>query len=318
MKYKSFLIIGGHGFIGKNFYEYLNKKKINATITSRYLNSSISSNFRILNLDLNNYDKISEMLNNKKFDIVIYLGGSTASSTSYSCYDQELNNNIIPLTNILNAFKTSTIKKLVYFSSGGAVYGSSYKLRQSENDNLRPKSPYGLIKKRSEEIIRKILYNQENRYLIIRPSNPYGKYQDPLGVQGIIPKFMLLSSRGKKLPLYGNGEIVRDFIYIEDLIDLTYKIIQIDLYGIFNIGSGEGLSISGLISKIINLYNQGSSIEYFPPINTDVKHSILNIRKLESYINLSSLVSIDEGLLKTKKYIEKNFNYNLKSTKRKS
>ena len=140
--------------------------------------------------------------------------------------------------------------------------------------------------------------------MIIRPSNPYGKYQDPHGLQGIISKFMLLSCKGKNLPLYGDGKIVRDFIYIEDLIDLTYKIIEKDLYGVFNIGSGKGLSILDLVGKIINLYDNGSSINYLPGRTTDVKNSILEISKLSTYVDTSSLLSIDEGLMKTKKILE--------------
>ena len=302
MPLKEILLIGGNGFIGKNFFDYLILKNINVTVTSRHV--SISNKFKIIQLDLNNYDEILKFFNSNKFDVIIHLSGSTFSSALPSDYERELKLNLIPSTNIFKAFKNSEIKKIVYFSSGGSVYGVSSKIKQNEGDTLRPVSSYGLIKKTIELQLQEILIEEEKRYLIIRPSNPYGNYQDPKNIQGIIAKFMLLSFEGKNLPLYGKGDIIRDFIYVEDLVDLTYKLIEMNLNGIFNIGSGDGLSILELVNKIRDIFAKRSKIEFLPSRKTDVMRSILDIKKLKSHIHYESLISIDEGLKKTKNFLQ--------------
>jgi UDP-glucose 4-epimerase len=300
MDLKNFLIIGGNGFIGKNLFDYLTLKNFNVTITSRSV--AISNKFRIIQLDLNNYYDVLNFFNSSTFDVVIHLSGSTFSSTLPSDYERELNLNLLPSINIFRAFKNSNIKKIVYFSSGGSVYGASSKMKQSEDDVLKPLSPYGLIKKTIEESLQEILIKAKDRYLIIRPSNPYGNYQDPSNIQGIIAKFMFLSFEGKNLPLYGNGNIIRDFIYVEDLVNLTYKLIEMNLNGIFNIGSGYGLSILELVTKIRNIFDMKSDIEFLPSRKTDVIRSTLDIKKLNSYIKYEPLTNIDEGLNKTKNF----------------
>lgn len=295
------LFLGGGGFIGSN----LIKKFLNNNAYNIYIAVPSTRNIRkfneyydkikIFQCSLQDTEAISLILVQHSINILVHLASNFLPNSNIEDYEKEFNNILVPTVKLIQICSTLKIK-LVYFSSGGTIYGNYHKEKFNENDQTLPISYYGQSKLIIEHSI--LLENRKNKlkFLILRPSNPYGPGQDIYGTQGLISIAIGKALKNEILYIRGNGSSVRDYIYIDDLVFYTYELINRDYENqIINIGSGEGYSIN----EIIRIFNQNINIplkvDYVVSGLEDVHWVVLDVSKLKSMINFKT-TPINKGI----------------------
>ncbi|WP_145858830.1 NAD-dependent epimerase/dehydratase family protein [Pedobacter suwonensis] len=298
------LIIGGNGFIGSHLVDHFLEKKYKVRVFDvsyeKFRAPLAEVDYRISKLD-NIPDLYEAMLG---IDIVFHLASASVPSTSNVDQIADINNNLIPTLNILNLMNRLGIKKIVYFSSGGAVYGNADQAKITEDVPLNPISSYGIVKSTIEHYI--YLYNRlyNLNYLIIRPSNPYGPRQGHFIAQGVISTFLRKVLDGESLSVFGDGSATKDYIYIKDFVSILFKLVERNGEGVFNIGSGEGTSINSIIEEVNLATGLTTSVNYTPQKSYDVSNFVLDISKVTSVVGDIEITPVRTGIEETWKWIK--------------
>jgi UDP-glucose 4-epimerase len=314
------LVIGGSGFIGSHVVDHLKKDGHNVRIATR----------NIMNKLLNPFEETKDVLYVPRWvdveteleteaadlcfaaldgiDVVIHLGSSTIPSTSNQDPLADINDNLISTVNILKLIRIKGIKKFIYMSSGGAIYDNSMHNGSVEDDQLSPRSSYGIIKIAIENYIFIEVKLHGLSATILRPSNPYGPGQMD-GSQGIIGKFLWNIANDKSCEIWGDGNIIRDFIYVEDVARAcVYAVKNSNFYGrtsgIYNISSGVGYRINDLLPIIGKIVGKPVSFSYHEGRNFDIKRVVLDNNKAYKYLSWSPNVSLEDGIKKTWEWIQ--------------
>lgn len=300
------LIIGGNGFIGSHLVDIFLKKNFKVRVfdqfKEKYREPLSKVDYRLYSIK--NLDALNSSM--KDIDIVIHLASSSVPSTSNLDPILDVNNNLIDSLNILNASVKQGVRKIVYFSSGGAIYESN-SLPIKENFLLNPISSYGIIKSTIEFYIKlyEKLYNIKT--LIIRPSNPYGPRQGNFLTQGVISNFLKKVKINESLLVYGDGNSSKDYIYIDDLANIVFELVKEEINGIYNIGVGYGTSLNKIIEVIKNVTNKSFDIQYTTQQKSDIPNFVLDIEKLKQVIGVEyDFKSIDYGIGRTWDWINEN------------
>jgi UDP-glucose 4-epimerase len=186
--------------------------------------------------------------------------------------------------------------RLVFFSSGGAIYGRGRSSTLAEGDPLDPLSYYGRSKLLLEDAIQEYGAKEGLDYLIIRPSNPYGRFQSSHGAQGFIAVAAGKILRGEPMTVWGDGRIVRDYLLVDDLVSGVLGLMGSGEHrGVYNIGSGKGHSLTEVVRMIEGGAGMKAQLEFLPGRPCDPGTTILNISKLRSVIPFQPL-GLEEGL----------------------
>lgn len=296
---KRCLILGGNGFIGSNLIKYLGEK-------SDYSLTSFDREYPVNKINNVKYIK-GEFSNDKELldavreqDIIIHLISTTNPGKSmidpYSGYTVDVSQ----IIKILEAIK-GTNSKIIFASSGGTVYGEPNECPIKEDHELNPICHYGIIKVTIEKIINMYnsIYGMNNK--IMRISNPYGPGQDYTKGVGLIDAVIKKALNNETVTIWGDGNNIRDYIYIDDLCEAVKLICEYSgSETIFNIGSGEGNSINEIVSIVKKILNKDIKIEYTKARENDIKHVYLDITKLTKTTNFKIENNIYNGI---KKYI---------------
>ena len=303
------LVLGAAGFIGKNLAIKLSEfenneitlvdRKLEYFDTLKEINLS-NTEFKELNFDTDtDFDSI---LHDK--EIVYHLISTTNVSNSNKKIAEEITDNVIATTKLLDACVRCKIKKVIFISSGGTVYGSNPNCPLNEDDQTYPISSYGLQKITIEKLLYLYKHTYGLNYKVIRLANPYGPYQSTNGTLGVITTFIYKSLKNDPIHIYGDGSIVRDFIYIDDAINGILNITNDESqFDTFNLGSGIGKSIKEILELIEDKLNMKPNIIFKPARLGDVPVNYLDISRYEKLYGKANLINLEEGIRRTAKYI---------------
>lgn len=304
---KKICIIGAAGFIGTNLSIELKKNKFNKiTLVDRRLEyfvpEVIDINVELKQALLNCDDDFSYLKNQ---DILYHLVSTTIPAISNRHIVQELQENVIFSSKLLDAAAHYNVKKIIFISSGGTVYGKDFRCPLSEETPLNPISSYGLQKVMIEKLLYLYHYIYGLDYRIIRLSNPYGPYQRPNGMLGVITTFIYKALNNEKIEIYGDGSIIRDFIYISDAIKGIINIADTEGSArIYNLGSGKGTSIKKL-AEIIKCVIGNVEIIYKPGRDADIPVNFLDIKRFERDYGKLKLTNLKEGIKRTAEFLKR-------------
>lgn len=297
------LLIGGAGFIGSNIIAQLRNTKKDCEIS--VLEPEFASLHRLNGMHVNvyrgelgNIDLIKSIISENRIDVVIHLVSTLIPGSNFDDYQREFTDVIFPSIKLMEICCERNIK-FVYFSSGGTVYGDRKGMLVpfNEGESLAPISYYGWSKQMMENSILYMHRTQNLNYLIIRPSNPYGKGQNLHGKQGLIAVALGKILAGEKIQVWGDGNTIRDFIYIDDLGKAVVDILTNDtiVNETINIGSGVGYSINDIIEVLREIVVEEVRVEYIAARQVDVSSVVLDITKLKNFINFQPR-GIKEGV----------------------
>lgn len=243
-------------------------------------------------------------------EIVYHLVSTTVPTTSNQHISQELQANVIFSSNLFEACVRNKVKKVVFISSGGTVYGREADCPLKEKTATNPISSYGIQKITIEKLLYLYHYLYGLDYRIIRLANPYGPYQRPNGVLGAVTTFTYKALRHEKITVYGDGSVIRDYIYIDDAIRAMQKIVEGESkHRTFNLGCGEGTSIKKVLETIEQVLNVPLEIEYKEGRKVDVPENYLDISRYEKYYGALNPVSLEEGIQKTAEFMKQHYCY---------
>lgn len=305
------IIFGASSFIGKNLIKALhNKYKLKLVMAdSRYCADIFSEieekNIHIIETKFMpsiNFDAILE-----EKDMVIHLASSTNPTTSNKNISDEIFANVLTSAKLFDSCVRKKVKKVIFISSGGTVYGKGVKCPITENAQTNPINSYGLQKLSIEKML--YVYNQSFNldYNILRLSNPYGPYQRPNGQLGVITTFLYNAIHNMDIHVYGDGSVIRDFLYIDDAVRVIKLIMENECkHRIYNIGSGYGTSINDIVQVIKNEMSGKLTVKYGQIRTVDVPENFLNVNRFENEFGTISLVSLADGISLTRHFLEDN------------
>lgn len=280
---KRVLVIGGNGFIGKNVMEYLREKEY--CVEGYDLNKPSDSQEVFYEGDIIHDDNLDKILS--QHDIVIYLISAIMPKQSMEDPLSSYTTDVPLLIKTLETCKSVGIKRIIYASSGGTVYGDS-ETANNENMILEPINHYAICKVTCEKIL--MLYNQlyEMENVALRISNPYGKYQRIESGVGAVTAFTTELLKGEKIVLWGDGENARDFVDIKSVAKAFQLAVEWEMdkscIPVFNIGSGERITLNHLIQIIADEMGVQAEIDYQPKRNFDVRCNYLDIAKAKNHL----------------------------------
>lgn len=294
------LLLGAYGFLGTNVMKYVD----NCGLPYRFITFdrtlqhpqgvSFDCVKKSYSGDFSDVIAVDRIFEEHEIDIVIHSISTTVPLTSGSIrYDVE--SNLLPTISLLDCMVRHNVKKIVFFSSGGAIYGDSNSCSSHrETDELYPKSSYGVVKLAIEKylFLYKSLYGLQP--MVLRLSNPYGKWHYSQR-QGIINIALRAAQKGEKFNVWGDGSATKDYIYVGDLCEILYKLITCEAYGeVINVASGELLSVNEILYQIKAIYPQ-FDWHYEPSNVHDVSRVMLDntrMKQLVGTINMHTLKQI--------------------------
>lgn len=298
------LILGGNGFIGT----YLTSKFIKEFHSVRILDK-VEPCFRIKEVDYkvgdwSSLELITESL--KDIDLVFHLISTTIPATSNLDLIQDIKSNLINTVSLLKCMIEKEVKKLVFFSSGGAIYGKPIKIPVSESQILNPISSYGVIKGSIELYLKMFTELYGLKAVVLRPSNIYGNRKDQIDIHGIVSTALNKVKNSQPIVIWGNGLVIRDFIYIDDITDFCSLLIKKYVPGTYNIGNGVGHSLNEIIELIFEVTKRKVPVIYKEQRIFDVKEIVLDLEKIKTTFNWKSNISLRDGIAKIWKEYEGN------------
>lgn len=280
---KKVMLVGGNGFIGSHLTDALLSRSIAVRIFDKQpeLFREPLRNVEYFFGDIADYSDFAEFANG--CDTIIYLVHSFVPASVVNEAGTEFCDSLNHFIRLLHCLEKSTIEKIVYFSSGGAVYGNPQSVPVPEHHSLDPVSPYGVAKVTMEKYLQMFCRLHGKHYLIVRPSNPYGPRQNYKGNQGVIPIFMNKIIGNMPVTIWGSDTICKDYIFIKDLAESTLQLLSNNIVNqVFNIGAEAGTSLRELIALIESISGQKATITVKGSMATDVNNIILDCTKYRS------------------------------------
>jgi UDP-glucose 4-epimerase len=223
-------------------------------------------------------------------------------STSNLSPSDDIESNLVSTVRLLDLMVQMKVPRIVFLSSGGTVYGIPETTPIPETHPLNPICSYGIVKIAIEKYLHMYQQLYSLDYVVIRASNPYGERQGHKGVQGVIGTFLGKAKHSEEIQLWGDGSIIRDFIYVGDLAQFCIKVIHSNISGVYNVGSGVGHSISDIIIAIENNIGRNLSITKIPSRDYDIPKIILDISKAKNTFDWEPQIGFHQGIKKSWKW----------------
>lgn len=293
------LVLGGNGFIGSHLVDDLLSAGHDVVVLDKahdIFRPPIDGVSYFIG-DFGDSSKLAEAL--EGVDVVYHLISTTVPSTSNLDPASDVRGNLLCSLQLLDLMTKMQIKKIVYLSSGGTVYGVPNEMPIKETHALKPICSYGIVKLAVENYL--YMYQQKHGldFVILRASNPYGERQGHVGVQGVVGTFMSQIAKGEVIKIWGDGSTVRDYVYVGDLSRLCVQAGERSSVGIFNVGSGEGHSVKEVIDTIVAVSGIEVSPIYESARSFDVPRVVLDIENARRTYDFCPSVTLRDGFERT-------------------
>ena len=207
--------------------------------------------------------------------------------------------NVIGTIHVLEAARAAGVKRVVFASSGGAVYGEPTVFPAPEQHPLHPLSPYGITKATGELYLYFYFAVHGMRYVALRYSNVFGPRQDPHGEAGVVAIFTQLLLAGQVPTIYGDGKQTRDYVFVEDVVRANLAALETDFVGPVNIGTGIETDVSALYAHLRALTGSPHQAKHAPARAGEQLRSVIAIDRARDALGWRPQVSIEEGLRRT-------------------
>ena len=293
------LVVGGTGFIGRNLCISLARSNISVTTFSR---SSGISGIPHIQGDLGSASSVDDALR-QDFSHVVCLASTTIPQSSNLNPYYDVSTNLLGMLNLLESCHRHRITRIIHASSGGTVYGLTNEKSVNEDHPTNPICSYGIVKLAIEKYL--ALYQRERGLngISLRIANPYGPYQNINGPQGAVAIFTQKILSKSPIHLWGLAAVTRDYIYIDDVSEAIVVALQNDVTGVFNIGTGAGITLIKVIQEIEAVVRQKAEINYLPSRSVDVPHIVLDSSKAERMLGWKATTNFSTGLSSTVEWI---------------
>jgi UDP-glucose 4-epimerase len=300
------LLLGGGGFLGGHIAEALLEGGSPVRVFDRAPGSRLSQLAADIEFCLGDFDNRSDL--SSALDgcpLIIHLVSTTIPKTSNEDPVADLKDNLIGTVRFLEFARRARVRKIIFASSGGTVYGVPTIVPIPEDHATRPVCSYGIHKLAIEQYMELYRRLHELDYCVLRMSNPYGEHQRADSGQGAVAVFLDHVIRGHEIEIWGDGSAVRDYVYVKDVAQAFYRA---TMYAgeprTFNIGSGQGTTVTELLQLIEQVTRRPIRRRHLPARPFDVPTNVLDISRARNYLGWQPLHSLEQGLRRTLSWFE--------------
>ncbi|HEX9756983.1 MAG TPA: NAD-dependent epimerase/dehydratase family protein [Nitrospiria bacterium] len=295
------LVTGGAGFIGSNLVDRLVEEGHRVSIVdnlSTGKKKNLNRAAKFYKMDVVS-PKLEKVFKRERPEVVSHHAAQmdVRRSVADPLFDAHVN--ILGFLNVLeNGVKAGT-QRIIFASSGGAIYGEQTVIPTTEECSTQPLSPYGVSKLSGEHYLYFYQKNSGLDYTSLRYSNVYGPRQDPFGEAGVVAIFAQKMLKGEQPLINGNGNQTRDYVFVEDVVEANMAVLNNSKNGIFNVGTGIETSVNQLFQIINEITGASVKEQHGPERRGEQKRSVLSFDKLAKDLDWSPRVSLFHGLEKT-------------------
>ena len=237
-------------------------------------------------------------------EVVFHLICTTLPKASNDNPMYDVETNVLGTLRLAELCRRHEVRKFVFASSGGTVYGIPQSVPLNEAHPAQPICSYGIQKLTIEKYLHLSCTLNGMDYCVLRPANLYGPRQRLDTAQGAVAVFLDRALRDQEIQIWGDGSVVRDYVYVEDAADAFVK--AASFAGepkIFNIGSGEGVSLNQLLSRIQELVGRRLQVEYTAARALDVPVNVLDATLARRHLSWNPKTTLVEGLRRTYEWL---------------
>lgn len=298
------LVTGGAGFIGSHLVDRLVQEGHEVIVVDNLSTGkrrNINRAARFFKLDIQSW-RLERVFRNERPNIVMHLAAQmdVRKSLEDPIFDAQVN--VLGMLNVLQQSIKHGVRKFVFSSSGGAIYGEQEIYPVPETHIMRPLSPYGISKLCGEQYLSYYQRVSGLQIVSLRYANVYGPRQDPEGEAGVVAIFIQKLLNNEQAIVYGNGRQTRDFVYVDDVVEANLAVMSQETQGTYNVGTGEETSINDLLRILIAHTNSTCKEVHGPAKNGEQVRSAIDSTKLRQELSWEPKTELREGLKRTVDY----------------
>jgi len=300
------LITGGAGFIGSHITDKLIEKGHQVVVIdnlSTGKKENLNPKDKFYEADICN-SEISQIFQKEKPEIVFHFAAQIDVRKSVKDPIQDARVNILGSLNLLQNCQKMGVKKFIFASSGGAIYGDTNVILTPETHVENPESPYGICKLTIEKYLHFYKETFRLNYTTLRLANIYGPRQNSKGEAGVIAVFCDKMLKNEEVVINGDGEQTRDFVFVDDVVNAALLSMEQEKSDIYNIGTGIETNINEIFKKIKELTNSNTEEIHIPAKLGEQRRSCLDNSKAKKELNWKPEYNLEEGLEKTVKWFK--------------
>jgi UDP-glucose 4-epimerase len=293
------LVTGGAGFIGSNIVDAYLKVGHNVFIIDNLSTGRrefINPKAIFIEADIRDEKKIAKIFDNYNFEIINHHAAQIDLRKSVENPGYDVDVNVVGSINLLQNAVKHNIKKFIFASTGGAMYGEHDYFPADENHPTRPYAPYGINKLTIEKYLYFYHHVYGLEYVIFRYANIYGPRQNPYGECGVIAIFTEKFLNNIQPVINGSGKQTRDYVYVNDVVDANILALNAEASSIYNLGTGVETSVNYIFRELNRLSGAGFGENHGPAKKGEQIRSVLSYKKVKNELGWLPKVNIDEGL----------------------
>lgn len=302
------LVTGGAGFIGSHVVDaYINAghKVVVVDDLSSGNRSNNNPKATFVQLDIRS-DDLRKIFERERIDAVNHHAAQMDVRRSVDDPQYDASVNVLGSLNLLENCRRFGVKKFIFASTGGAIYGEQDYFPADENHPVRPLSPYGVTKLATEKYL--YYYNSVCGLssVALRYANVYGPRQNPHGEAGVVAIFTSKMLKGEQPMINGDGKQTRDYVFVNDVVDANVAALNYQQSDVFNVGTGIETDVNQLFEELRGLTEARCTEKHGPPKPGEQKRSVVDHSKAKRMVGWQPKFSLREGLKRTVEYFKTN------------
>ena len=295
------LVTGGAGFIGSHLVDRLIQEGHEVVVVDNLLTGkrrNLNKEARFYKQDIQS-SRLERVFSRERPLLVMHLAAQVdlRRSVEDPIFDAQVN--ILGTLNLLEQAVKYGTRKVIFSSSGGAIYGEQDVFPAPESHPIRPLSPYGISKLNGEQYLAYYQRVSGIQHVILRYSNVYGPRQDPDGEAGVVAIVTGKMLAGEQPIINGNGRQTRDFVFVDDVVEANLAVMGKEVQGIYNVGTAEETSVNDLFRLLVELTNANCKELHGPAKKGEQARSVVDISRLRQELGWEPKVPLREGLKRT-------------------
>ncbi len=302
------LVTGGAGFIGSHTVDALVATGAHQVSILDNLcagkREQINPRAAFYLADLRDAQAVTKAVEHERPEVIVHLAAQmdVRRSVADPAFDAQVN--LVGFLNLMEAARECGLKRVIFASTGGAIYGEQEVYPCDENHPRQPVSPYGVAKFSTEAYLffYKVQYGID--YVAQRYANVYGPRQDPHGEAGVVAIFCGRLLEGKPCTIFGDGGQTRDYVYVGDVVRANLAAISAPVSGAFNIGTGVETDVNQLYGALVSAAGRGGPPNYAPARPGEQRRSVISPARAARELGWRPEVSLEQGLKRTFEYFQ--------------
>ena len=302
------LVTGGAGFIGSHTVDALIGAGGHQVSVLDNLSSGkreqVNAGARFHQADLRDAAAVRGVIEKEKPEVIVHLAAQMDVRRSVADPPFDAQVNLVGFLNLMEAARQHGLRRVIFSSTGGAIYGEQEQFPCSEDHPLRPVSPYGVAKLATEKYLffYKVQYGID--YVALRYANVYGPRQDPHGEAGVVAIFCGRMLEGKPCTVFGGGKPTRDYIFVGDIVRANLAALSSTVSGAVNVGTGVETSTNDLYATLASIAGVKSKPEYGPARPGEQARSVISPALAQKMLGWRPQVALRDGLAQTLQYFK--------------